>query len=106
MAGLLDQYQLAGKTQALKMVTWMADYFGNRVAKVISQYTIERHWKIINTESGGMNDVFYRLYGITVKLFATASSFTHQMTCQYYNNMTLIYKSFHVLLRLCSIIQL
>ncbi|XXG56552.1 hypothetical protein AAC387_Pa03g3935 [Persea americana] len=65
MAGLLDQYQLAGKTQALKMVTWMADYFGNRVAKVISQYTIERHWKIINTESGGMNDVFYRLYGIT-----------------------------------------
>lgn len=80
MAGLLDQYQLAGKTQALKMVSWMAEYFSNRVANVISQHTIERHWTMLNTESGGMNDVLYRLYSITVKLpiLTATSSFTHQ----------------------------
>ncbi|KAL5708128.1 hypothetical protein ACHQM5_018956 [Ranunculus cassubicifolius] len=65
MAGLVDQYSLGGNSQALKMVVWMADYFSNRVQNVISKYTIERHWLSMNEETGGMNDVLYKLYSIT-----------------------------------------
>ncbi|XP_077210370.1 uncharacterized protein LOC143845851 [Tasmannia lanceolata] len=65
MAGLLDQYLLAGNTKALKMVVWMVNYFSNRVQNVISKYSIERHWESLNEESGGMNDVLYKLYSIT-----------------------------------------
>ncbi|RWW65547.1 hypothetical protein BHE74_00027150 [Ensete ventricosum] len=66
MAGLLDQYVLAGNVKALQMVVGMADYFGNRVKNVILKYSIERHWTSLNEETGGMNDVLYRLYSITV----------------------------------------
>lgn len=66
MAGLLDQYTLGGNDQALKMLTWMVGYFYNRVQNVISKYTIERHWLSLNEETGGMNDVLYKLYRITV----------------------------------------
>ncbi|KAK9078552.1 hypothetical protein SSX86_002609 [Deinandra increscens subsp. villosa] len=65
MAGLVDQYIVAGNSQALKMVTRMADYFCRRVQNVITRYTIERHWLSLNEETGGMNDVLYRLYTIT-----------------------------------------
>ncbi|KAI7725938.1 hypothetical protein M8C21_013226, partial [Ambrosia artemisiifolia] len=65
MAGLVDQYVLAGNSQALKMVTRMADYFCRRVQNVITRHTIERHWLSLNEETGGMNDVLYRLYTIT-----------------------------------------
>ncbi|XP_076939037.1 uncharacterized protein LOC143607488 [Bidens hawaiensis] len=65
VAGLVDQYVLAGNNQALKMVTQMADYFSKRVRNVIKRYTIERHWLSLNEETGGMNDVLYRLYTIT-----------------------------------------
>ena len=66
MAGLLDQYNLAGNSQALKMVTSMADYFYIRVQNVVKQYSIERHWLSLNEETGGMNDVLYQLYVVTV----------------------------------------
>lgn len=66
MAGLLDQYILASNVKALQMVVGMADYFGNRVKNVILKYSIERHWMSLNEETGGMNDVLYRLYRITV----------------------------------------
>lgn len=65
MAGLLDQYIFAANSLALKMATRMADYFYKRVQNVISQYSIERHWLSLNEETGGMNDVLYRLYTIT-----------------------------------------
>ncbi|GLJ40737.1 hypothetical protein SUGI_0842090 [Cryptomeria japonica] len=65
MAGLLDQYTLAGNKQALKMTTWMADYFYKRVQNVIQEWTIERHWTSLNEETGGMNDVLYQLYTIS-----------------------------------------
>ncbi|XP_031100479.1 uncharacterized protein LOC116004529 [Ipomoea triloba] len=67
LAGLLDQYTLAGDSQALKMTTWMVDYFYKRVQNVIAKYTIERHWSSLNDEVGGMNDVLYRLYSITAE---------------------------------------
>ncbi|XP_021894191.1 uncharacterized protein LOC110811885 [Carica papaya] len=64
-AGLLDQNTLAGNGLALKMATWMAQYFYNRVQNVITKYTIERHWQSLNDETGGMNDVLYRLFSLT-----------------------------------------
>lgn len=66
MAGLLDQYTFADNTQALKMTKWMVEYFYNRVQNVITKYSVERHWNSLNEETGGMNDVLYRLYTITV----------------------------------------
>ena len=66
LAGLVDQYKLAGNSQALKMATWMADYFYVRVRNVIKMYSVERHWQSLNEETGGMNDVLYQIYSITV----------------------------------------
>jgi hypothetical protein len=65
LAGLVDQYKLAGNSQALKMATGMADYFYGRVRNVIRKYSVERHWQSLNEETGGMNDVLYQLYSIT-----------------------------------------
>ncbi|KAJ0731951.1 putative six-hairpin glycosidase superfamily, beta-L-arabinofuranosidase, GH127 [Helianthus annuus] len=77
MAGLVDQYVLAGNSQALKMVTKMADYFCRRVQNVITRYTIERHWLSLNEEIGGMNDVLYRLYTITADDISGYHANTH-----------------------------
>jgi hypothetical protein len=66
MAGLLDQYTLMGNMHALDMLMAMTKYFNKRVEAVINQFTIERHWRSLNEETGGMNDVLYRLYRITV----------------------------------------
>ncbi|XP_057483692.1 uncharacterized protein LOC130770300 [Actinidia eriantha] len=65
MAGLLDQHTFAGNAQALKMLTWMVDYFYDRVQNVIMKHSIERHWLSLNEETGGMNDVLYKLYAVT-----------------------------------------
>ncbi|KAL9169078.1 hypothetical protein ABFS82_04G056000 [Erythranthe guttata] len=65
LAGLLDQYTLAGNDKALKMTVWMVDYFYGRVQNVIKKYSIERHWYSLNEETGGMNDVLYKLYSVT-----------------------------------------
>jgi len=48
------------------MATGMADYFYGRVRNVIRKYSVERHWQSLNEETGGMNDVLYQLYSITV----------------------------------------
>lgn len=69
MQGLLDQYTVAGNAKALDMVVKMADYFSDRVKNVIQKYSIERHWESLNEETGGMNDVLYQLYMITVIAF-------------------------------------
>ncbi|KAG9448456.1 hypothetical protein H6P81_008421 [Aristolochia fimbriata] len=65
LAGLLDQYTIAGNEQALKIMLWMVDYFTKRVQNVIEKYSIERQYASLNEETGGMNDVLYRLYTIT-----------------------------------------
>lgn len=68
MQGLLDQYTLAGNPKGLAMVVWMTDYFSERVKKMIQEYTIQRHWEAMNEETGGLNDVMYQLYTMTVIL--------------------------------------
>lgn len=46
----------------------MVDYFYQRVQNVIIKYSVERHWSSLNEETGGMNDVLYQLYTITVSI--------------------------------------
>ncbi|GAV79107.1 DUF1680 domain-containing protein [Cephalotus follicularis] len=65
LAGLLDQYTLANDAQALKMITWMVEYFYRRVQNVILKYSVARHYMSLNEETGGMNDVLYKLYTVT-----------------------------------------
>ncbi|GAV65009.1 DUF1680 domain-containing protein [Cephalotus follicularis] len=65
LAGLFDQYTFANDAQALKIMTWMVDYFYKRVENVILKYSVERHWMSLNEETGGMNDVLYKLYTVT-----------------------------------------
>lgn len=65
MAGLLDQYTFARNTKAFTMAVDMANYFNERVMRVIEKFTIERHWESLNEETGGMNDVLYRLFTLT-----------------------------------------
>ncbi|XP_030952843.1 uncharacterized protein LOC115975922 [Quercus lobata] len=65
LAGLLDQHTFGENAHALKMVTWMVDYFYKRVQNVVTKYSIERHYTSLNEEFGGMNDLLYRLYTIT-----------------------------------------
>ncbi|KAL6204090.1 hypothetical protein ACLB2K_021359 [Fragaria x ananassa] len=65
LAGLLDQYTLAGSDQAFSMVKWMVEYFYKRIQNVISKYSIARHYMSLNEEAGGMNDILYKLYTIT-----------------------------------------
>ncbi|XVF69679.1 hypothetical protein PTKIN_Ptkin11bG0101100 [Pterospermum kingtungense] len=64
LAGLLDQYTFSDNAEALEMTRWMVEYFYNRVQKVITKYSVERHWLSLNEETGGMNDVLYRLFTI------------------------------------------
>jgi uncharacterized protein len=73
MQGLLDQHVVAGNGEALEMVVGMADYFAGRVRNVIREYSVERHWTSLNEETGGMNDVLYQIYTITVPIFGSNS---------------------------------
>ncbi|XP_039043422.1 uncharacterized protein LOC120182540 isoform X2 [Hibiscus syriacus] len=65
LAGLLDQYTFADNAESLDMTKWMVKYFYNRVQNVITKHSVERHWLSLNEETGGMNDVLYRLFTIT-----------------------------------------
>ena len=57
MAGMLDQYQLAGNKQALEVVQGMASWADNWTAS-----KSEEHMQsILETEYGGMNEVLYNI---------------------------------------------
>lgn len=61
MAGMLDQYQLAGNKQALEVLQGMADWTDKWTAS-----KPEPHMQaILETEFGGMNEVLYNLAAIT-----------------------------------------
>ncbi|KAJ8751150.1 hypothetical protein K2173_016331 [Erythroxylum novogranatense] len=65
LAGLLDQHTFAQNNKALNIAERMVDYFYMRVQNVVTKYTLAGHYLTLNTETGGMNDVLYRLYRIT-----------------------------------------
>ena len=61
MAGLVDMYQLCGNQQALTVVKGMAAWADNWSTPLSE----EEMQMVLDTEYGGMNDVFYLLAGIT-----------------------------------------
>ena len=61
MAGLVDQYQLAGNAQALGMAQAMAKW----VSVWATPLSDDKLQDILNTEYGGMNEVLYNLAAIT-----------------------------------------
>ncbi|XP_059665212.1 uncharacterized protein LOC132311344 [Cornus florida] len=65
LAGLFDQYKYAGNDQALKMMIRKVQYFYKRVQNMISKQSLEAHYKLLNTEVGGMSDILYQLYSVT-----------------------------------------
>jgi len=65
MAGLLDQYQLAGNEEAFTILTKLADWVVLRVEATLRRGG-ESLWQcVLNTEWGGMNEVLYNLYAVT-----------------------------------------
>lgn len=61
MAGLLDQYRLAGDKQALDVLLEMAAWAEARTAPL----SRERMQSVLKVEFGGMNDVLTQLYLVT-----------------------------------------
>ncbi|GHH91757.1 glycoside hydrolase family 127 protein [Streptomyces capillispiralis] len=61
MAGLLDQYRLAGDRQALDVLLEMAAWADARTAPL----SRERMQTVLKVEFGGMNDVLTQLYLVT-----------------------------------------
>lgn len=61
MAGLVDIYQLCGNEQALTVVKGMAAW-ADKWTRPLSERQMQM---VLDTEYGGMNDVFYLLAGIT-----------------------------------------
>jgi DUF1680 family protein len=65
MQGLVDQHMLLGNEQALHIVKQMAAYFYRRISNVLAVNGTQVWASILDTESGGMNDVMYQLYRLT-----------------------------------------
>ncbi len=75
MAGLVDQYRLAGNEQALDVVLRKGAWVDRRTAKL----SYEQMQRVLETEFGGMNDVLADLHEITgdARWLEVAERFTH-----------------------------
>lgn len=60
-AGVLDAYRLAGNPRALPIALGMAGYLGG----IIDQLSDEQVQSVLNTEHGGINEVFAETYALT-----------------------------------------
>ena len=58
MAGLLDQHVLAGNDQAYAVLLKVAAWVGRNVKSVISRGGMELWQTVLDTEWGGMNEVY------------------------------------------------
>jgi DUF1680 family protein len=77
MAGLLDTYTYCGNSQALEVVSKMADWTKMRMDKLDDQ----QMQRMMGNEFGGMSEVLANLYGATGKpeYLALAQRFDHKM---------------------------
>ncbi|MFJ5226746.1 beta-L-arabinofuranosidase domain-containing protein [Streptomyces sp. NPDC088400] len=75
MAGLVDQHRLAGSSRALDVVLAQAAWVDRRTARLSSA----QMQRVLETEFGGMNDVFADLHAVTgdAKWLQVAERFTH-----------------------------
>ncbi|KAG2492013.1 hypothetical protein HYH03_009742 [Edaphochlamys debaryana] len=65
ITGLVDAYDIAGVEEALPMALKAVAYHWNRTQALIAKYGNERWRATLNNEFGGMNEILYRLYGMT-----------------------------------------
>ncbi|MGI5473041.1 beta-L-arabinofuranosidase domain-containing protein [Streptomyces sp. CA-132043] len=77
MAGLVDQYRLAGNEQARDVVLRQAAWVDARTAKL----SHDQMQRVLQTEFGGMNDVFADLHEVTgdAAWLKVAERFTHEV---------------------------
>src|SRR5581483_8910495 len=77
LAGMIDQYQLAGDEQALAVAIKLADWVGWRTDQKRIPY--DHMQAILNTEFGGLPEALANLYTITgrERYLATAQRFYH-----------------------------
>lgn len=61
MQGLLDQHAITGSPLAFQVAAAMADYIHARVEKHISATSIEQHWRSLDMEYGGLNNVLWQV---------------------------------------------
>ncbi|MCI3242363.1 beta-L-arabinofuranosidase domain-containing protein [Streptomyces spinosisporus] len=75
MAGLVEQYRLAGNDQALDVVLQQAQWVDARTSKL----SYEQMQRVLETEFGGMNDVLADLHALTGdgRWLDVAERFTH-----------------------------
>ncbi|AGP52424.1 glycoside hydrolase family 127 protein [Streptomyces rapamycinicus] len=75
MAGLVDQYRLAGNAEALETVERQAAWVDTRTGKL----SYDQMQRVLQTEFGGMNDVLADLHAITgdSRWLKVAERFTH-----------------------------
>jgi uncharacterized protein len=75
LAGMIDQYQLAGNSVALDVASWLADWVDRRTANLSYQHM----QKILETEFGGLPEALANLYAITGNpaTLRTAERFYH-----------------------------
>ncbi|MFG7942100.1 glycoside hydrolase family 127 protein [Streptomyces cacaoi] len=76
MAGLLDQYRLAGDAEALRVLEALAGWVDRRTARLGHAHM----QRVLETEFGGMNEVLTDLAAVTGKrrLLDVAERFTHE----------------------------
>jgi len=76
MAGLFDANRLCGNTQALEVLTNMANWVKFRVDRL----SHEQMQKSLDTEHGGMNEVLANLYAVTgnTNYLALSAAFNHE----------------------------
>ena len=75
LAGMIDQYQLAGDDQALDVAMKLADWVGWRTARL----SYDEMQMVLQTEFGGLPEALANLYTITgqERYLATAQRFYH-----------------------------
>ena len=78
LQGLLDQHTTGRDPQALGIALRLARYVQGRVRDIIDRRSLEHHFRSLNLEFGGMNDVLWRLSQEASKAETTKEAETTQ----------------------------
>ena len=65
LAGLIDMHVHGKSDQALDLAIGLAGYIGARVERLVERRGLEHHWRTLDAEFGGVNDVLWKLAGLT-----------------------------------------
>ena len=65
MQGLLDAHAVCGSALALRLVIQMAVWIEARLRRLLDGGSLDEHWRALDMEYGGMNDVLWQLARLT-----------------------------------------